>query len=242
MFYISQITRSDSDLLWARDNRTIFWIERDDNQRPCFVYAMDTEDADARPTLVYKEADAGMFVSVDETDGGEYIEIQISNHTTTEVRLIPSKEPMSAARVFATREEDNEYSICEAEDGFFILTNYQSAVDFKIMRCPRDKTTREHWTDYEPHRAGRLILSVTRYKGHLVRVERENALPRLVVTDLATNASHDIAFDEAAYSLHRVDDLEFDTAILRFKYSSPVTPAQVREATLWLCYHLCVSL
>ena len=78
-----------------------------------------------------------------------------------------------------------------------------------------------------PHRAGRLILSILAFRDFLVRLEREDGLPRIVVRERATGEEHAIAFDEEAYSLGLSGSYEYDTDVIRFTYSSMTTPAQV---------------
>ena len=63
----------------------------------------------------------------------------------------------------------------------------------------------------------------------MVRLERANALPAIVIRDLATGEEHAIAFDEAAYSLDTMGGYEFDTTNLRFSYSSMTTPSEVYD-------------
>ena len=77
------------------------------------------------------------------------------------------------------------------------------------------------------HEAGRLILSVIGFKDHMVRLERKEGLPRIVVHDRATGAEHLIFFDEEAFSLGLSGSYEYDTETMRFTYSSMTTPAQV---------------
>jgi oligopeptidase B len=60
-------------------------------------------------------------------------------------------------------------------------------------------------------------------------MERENALPRIVVRDMANGEEHSIAFAEEAYSLGFGEMREYDTDILRFTYSSMTTPSQVYD-------------
>ena len=98
---------------------------------------------------------------------------------------------------------------------------------------------REHWREIEPHRPGRLILEIVAFKDHLVRLEREDGLPRIVIRRFADGAEHEIAFAEEAYALGISPGYEYDTTTLRFTYSSMTTPAQVfdydmetRERTL----------
>ena len=66
-------------------------------------------------------------------------------------------------------------------------------------------------------------------KDWLVRMERENALPRIVVRNMTSGEEHAIDFAEEAYSLGFGEMREFDTDTLRFTYSSPTTPAQVYD-------------
>ena len=76
---------------------------------------------------------------------------------------------------------------------------------------------------------GCLIVGSIVLKNWLIRMERENALPRIVVRDMTTGEEHSIAFDEEAYSLGFGEMREYDTDILRFSYSSMTTPSQVYD-------------
>ena len=60
---------------------------------------------------------------------------------------------------------------------------------------------------------------------HLVRLERKDGLPRIVIRERASGAEHAIAFDEEAYSLGLIGSLEYDTDVIRFTYSSMTTPS-----------------
>jgi oligopeptidase B len=60
----------------------------------------------------------------------------------------------------------------------------------------------------------------------LVRLEREDGLPRIVVRRLASGEEHVISFAEEAYSLGIDGGYEFATDVLRFTYSSMTTPEE----------------
>src|SRR5690606_15078818 len=81
--------------------------------------------------------------------------------------------------------------------------------------------------------------SVLGFRNHMVRLERKDGLPRIVVRERASGEEHVIAFEEEAYSLGLSGSYEYDTEVMRFTYSSMTTPAQVfdynmrtRERTL----------
>jgi oligopeptidase B len=63
----------------------------------------------------------------------------------------------------------------------------------------------------------------------MVRLERANALPAIVIRDLRTGEEHKIAFDEQAYALDSIGGYEFDTTTTRFAYSSMTTPTEVYD-------------
>jgi oligopeptidase B len=70
------------------------------------------------------------------------------------------------------------------------------------------------------------------FERYMVRLERENALPRIVVTSFKDAKDNAIAFEEEAYSLGLSAGYEFDTDTLRFSCSSPTTPSQVFDYNL----------
>lgn len=211
---------------WAKDSATLFWTERDENQRPYAVFAKNIDNPDETPRLVYQESDPGFFVSVSESDSGNYIEISAHNHTTTEIWLVPADKPSAAPECFAPRLEGREYSLHEQGGYFYILTNAAGAVDFQIMRRAEDKPMAE-WVKFVPHTPGSLIIEAEAYEHYLVWLVRENALPRILIRDMRSGVQHDIAFDESAYDLGLSGGFEYETPWMRFGYSSPATPGQV---------------
>jgi len=225
------IENTAGDLIWADDiadnSLTLFWVERDDNNRPSKVWRKNILDDNAKPVIVYEEPDAGFFVSLGGSDTGDVIEINCHDHTSAETWLIPAKVPETAPICVEPRQRDREYDLHDHGDDFYVLTNTNGATDFKIMRTQQANPSAEHWQEFIPHTPGTLILGAETYNGYLVRLERINALPRIVIRDLKTNKENTISFDEDAYALGLMGGYEFDTKWLRFTYSSPTTPRQI---------------
>jgi oligopeptidase B len=76
-----------------------------------------------------------------------------------------------------------------------------------------------------------FLAGIGAVKNYLVRLERANALPRIVVRD-AAGVESEIAFDEEAYALGLDGGDEWDTTTLRYVYNSMTTPRQ------WVDYDL----
>jgi oligopeptidase B len=216
-------------IVWARDSQTLFYVRLDDHQRPLFVYRHRIGTAAEQDALVYAEPDSGFYVTLDESQSGKFVIIDAHDHQTSEVFLIDSDRPDGPARVVAARQHGHEYSIDHHGDRLLVLTNSRGAEDFRICEAPLGTSDAATWRELVPNKPGRLILDLVAFAGHLVRLEREDGLPRIVVHELATGAEHAIAFDEEAYSLGMSAGYEFDTTTLRFTYSSMTTPAQVYD-------------
>jgi oligopeptidase B len=233
------IEETDGGVVWSSDSKSFFYVKLDDNHRPMQVYLHRLGTPQSDDLLVYEEKDSGWFTHIHESASGRFCVIAGGDHETSEQRLIDLAHPDAPPRLVATREEGVQYSISDRGDELFILTNADSAIDFKIVTAPLNASERSNWRDLIPHRSGIYVIDVELYAKHLVRLERANALPSIVIRDLTSNEEHAIAFDEAAYSLGTLGGYEFETTNLRFSYSSMTTPSEVfdydmvsRERTL----------
>ena len=223
------IDRCSGGFVWAADHETLLYTVLDDNHRPCKVLRHRIGADVADDVVVHEEADPGFFLNVALTESRRYVVIDAHDHVTSEVRLVDAEQPDSAPVLVAEREPMTEYDVAHHGDRLIILTNADGAEDFKIVEAPVASPDRAHWVDLVPHRPGILIAGFEVYARWLVRLERENALPRIVLRNLETGEEHAIAFEEEAYSLGLAGGYEFDTDTLRFRYSSMTTPEHVYD-------------
>ncbi|MCC8428861.1 S9 family peptidase [Reyranella aquatilis] len=223
------LTETSGSVVWGHDSSFFFYVKVDENHRPLKVYRHRLGTAQAEDVLVYEEPDVGWFTRIDESASGRFCIVSGGDHDTTEQRLIDLSVPDAPPRLVAPREKGVRYNVADRGEELFILTNEGAAIDFKIVTAPLATPQRAHWREYVPHRPGTYILGIDLFAGHLVRLERTNALPSIAIRDLATQAEHTIAFDETAYSLDMVGGFEFETTVMRFAYSSMTTPSEVYE-------------
>jgi len=225
------ISGTTGSIAWAADGRSFFYTTLDDNHRPNKVFHHNVGASPKEDMLVYEEKNPGFFVGVDKTESGRFILISAHDHETSEVWFIPADKPQSAPALIAPRDPGLEYEITDIDEMFFILTNTDGAEDFQIMTAPVSAPGREHWTAFIPHQAGRLILNQLAFHDFHVRLERQNGLPRIVITQLDIQRiivdAHTVAFDEEAFNLALMPGYEFNTKLLRFSYASPTTPQKI---------------
>jgi oligopeptidase B len=218
-----------SSVVWARDNRTLFYVRLDANHRPLYVYRHVIGTAVEDDVLVYEEKDTGYYVGVGLTQSGRFVQIDAHDHQTNEVYLIDAHAPAGPMRLVAPRRHGHEYQVEHHGERLIITTNSGGAEDFRICETPVDALGEDNWREIVPHKPGRLIIETVALRDHMARFEREDSLPRVVITRFADGAEHAIAIDEEAYSLSMSAGYEFDTTSLRFSYSSMTTPTQVYD-------------
>ncbi|MDE2385184.1 MAG: S9 family peptidase [Alphaproteobacteria bacterium] len=222
-----RLKNTAGDAVWAADGKSFFYTLQDANHRPLKTYRHMLGTKQSDDVLVYNEKDTGLFTDVDQTASEKFIKIEIHDHDTSEVWLIPADKPKAKPKLVVSRKENIEYALEHWGNKFLIKTNAHGAEDYKIVEAPLDAPEIGNWKDLIPHRPGIFIVGFGVFKDFMVRLERENALPRLVIRDMHSGEEHAIAFDEEAYSLGFGEMREFYTETLRFTYSSPTTPAQV---------------
>ena len=223
------VEETDGGVVWSQDCKSFFYVKLDDNHRPMHVWRHRLGTKQSDDTLIYEEKDPGWFTHLYESTSGRFCVIAGGDHETSEQRLIDLASPDLPPRLVAARETGVQYSITDRGDELFIHTNADDAIDFKIVTAPLASPERANWRDLIPHRAGVYIIDIDLYSGHLVRLERANALPAIVIRDLKSAEEHAIAFDETAYSLDTLGSYEFETTNLRFSYSSMTTPSEVYD-------------
>jgi oligopeptidase B len=223
------VEETDGGVVWTLDSKAFFYVKLDDNHRPMQVWLHKLGTRQADDKLIFEEQDFGWFTHIHESASGRFCVIAGGDHETSEQQLIDLAQPDTPPRLVAAREDGVQYSLADRGEELFILTNADGAIDFKIVTAPLASPARANWKDLIPYREGIYVLDMELYANHLIRLERANALPSIVIRDLTTKEEHAIAFDEAAYSLDTMGGYEFETTNLRFSYSSMTTPSEVYD-------------
>jgi oligopeptidase B len=221
------IPRTYYGTAWSADSRHLFYVKPDAAMRPFQVWrhALGTPADD--DVLVLEEPDERFFVGIELTRSEAFVLISLESKTTSETWFVPSDAPLTAPAVVEPRHQGREYVVDHRGADFVILTN-DDAEDFRVMTAPVSAPDRTHWSELVGHVAGRRIVSVDAFAGHLLVHEWADGMPRLrVLFDDGTERV--LAFDEPVHSVEPGINAEFATSVVRFDYESLVTPASVYE-------------
>lgn len=227
-----EVVNTSGGVVWLNDSSGFYYVELDENHRPVRVRRHLLGAKTGEDETIYEEKDPGFFVKLGLTQSDAFVLIEASDHETSEVWLLDRSDVSARPRLVEPRTPQLQYDVEHHGEDLILLTNADGAEDFKIVTAPVAAPERANWRDLVPHRPGIMILSVVALARYLVRLERENACPRIVLREIATGREETIAFDEEAYSLGFTPGYEFDTDVIRYHYSSLTTPSEVTD------YHL----
>lgn len=217
---------------WATDNKTIFYMVRDQQTLLASkVYRHEIGTTIASDVLVYTEEDPQFYMGLGRMKSKKYIiSVSEQNGVSTEYRLLEASNPTGQFVPFYPREEGLEYSIEHFEDKFYIRTNVDDAINFKLMEVSEGQSADiTNWKEVVPHREDTYLDGMEVFKNHLVLQERRNALIHIRIINQATQAEHYIQFNETAYDAGVSSNPDFETNILRYSYTSLSTPSSVYD-------------
>ena len=217
------------NMAWANDNKTLLYTKQDpETLRSYRVYRHVLGTDPAQDELVFEEQDETFNTFVFKTKSKKYLMIVSSQTLSTEFRYLDADRPGEEPRVFEPRHRDHEYSVDHFGDSFYVRTN-DAAKNFRLMKTPVGQTNRAHWTEVLPHRTDVLLEGFEIFRDYLVVVERKAGLLQLRIRPWSGGAEHYVDFGEPAYVAFPGSNFQFDTAVLRFNYSSMTTPSSVYD-------------
>ncbi len=220
------------NIVWADDNRTIFYVENDPETlltKRVKKHLLGTPaSADA---LVYEEHDDSFYMGLDRSRDDRYICISVESTVSSEMRCAPAADPR-AFTVLAPRERDVEYQADHLGDRWVIRTNApgadgKPASNFKLMTAPSGATSRAQWREWVPHRDDVFVDGFELFDGFTAVAERSGGLERLRL--LKGGGEEFVKVDEPAYSMGLDVNSEPGTDWLRYSYTSLTTPATTYE-------------
>lgn len=212
---------------WAKDNATLFYTKLDDTQRPYQVWRHQLGSDPSTDCLIFEEPDSAFYVNVGMTRSEAFLLLILDSKITSEVWILEADQPQGEFRCVEPRQKGLEYGIEHWGEQFYVVTNADGATNFKLMVAPVSQPSKANWQEVIPHREDVMLEDVDAYAHHLVISERRQGLPSLTIRDLRTDQDTPICFPEPTYSVGAMSGPDFNTNMLRFSYSSLVTPASV---------------
>lgn len=220
---------------WANDSVTLFYTTEDEtSKRSNRLYRHDTLTGEH--VFVKEEPNEEVQLAVRRSFSGAFIYLDTTSHTSVTSSYIRANAPAMVFKEILPRAPNVHYEI--EDDGgefFYIRTNADGAVDFKIVKAPCDQPTA--WQVVMAYQAGLKVVKHIVLANHLVVHVSEMAQPKIVVVDHRTGVSRTLdfpgqLFHDEAFEIEPDDNAEFDADTYRFSYESMVTPPTTVDCDL----------
>lgn len=227
--FSEKIENTTGKIVWANDNQHFFYIRRNESLRAFQIFRHKIGTKQEEDVLVFHEEDETFDVTIFKTKSLKYIFIASSSTISDEHRFIPADDVFAEWKILQKREDDLEYAVEHYQDFFYILTNEGGATNFKLVKTPITQTEKENWEEIIPHREEVLLEGFEIFKDYLVLEERKEGLLHINIIENETQKSWYLPFEDPTYTAYIGMNLEFDTEVLRFGYTSLTTPSSTYE-------------
>ena len=219
------IPNTTGGVAWASDNQTVFYTSKNKVTLLSEKIYRHKMGSDFRnDELVYTENDETYYIGVSRSKSGEYIIIYNSSTLVSDYHILRADNPDGKFKNFTSRGTAHEYSIDHYQNKFYIVTNW-NAKNNRLMETAENATDISQWKEVIAHRDDVHLLGLEIFKDHLVINERKNGLRGLRIINQKTGDDSDINFEEETYTARISVNEEFNTNILRYSYTSMVTPS-----------------
>ena len=217
------ISNSTGSVAWANDNQTVFYTSKNQTTLLGEKIWRHKVGKNTPDKMMYHEKDDTYYNGVYQSKSGKFIIIYHSSTLISDYQILDANNPDGKFKRFTSRDFDHEYSIDHYKDKFYIVTNWK-AKNNRLMETPDNKTSISNWKEVIPHRKSVHLLGMEIFKDHLVLSERKDGLRELRIINQKNGKDEYINFGEESYTSWISVNEEFDTNLLRYSYSSLVTP------------------
>lgn len=236
-----EIAQTAPGATWSADQQYLFYQTVDESWRPDKVWRHRIGTPTTEDVVIFHEPDESYWVSFGETRSEKYLMIWVGSKVTTEGWYLDAHDPTGEFTVILPRRDGVEYSaehaVVGGQDRFLILHNDVvdgvKAENFVLADAPVEDPSA--MTILIEHRDDVRLEDVDAFGRHLVLSYRRDAVPRMALWHLDDDGfgeRHELEFDEELFSVGLGSNPEWDAPLLRFGYTSFITPSRVYDYDL----------
>ncbi len=196
---------------WRTDNARLHWLGQD-----------ASEDIE-----LYHEDDEGFRVGSSLSANEKWLIVGSSDHETSEVRLIPTADPLAEPILVRPREKGVEYDVDERDGTLYVHTN-DTHENFRLATAPLD--TPGKWNTLIEGSDAFYLTGFDLFRDFYVVEGRRAGLDQIELRYYGEpDRVEPIAFPEASYTAGLADNPEWAMDKLRLSYQSMVSPSTVYD-------------
>ncbi|MBD3170353.1 MAG: prolyl oligopeptidase family serine peptidase, partial [candidate division Zixibacteria bacterium] len=116
--------------------------------------------------------------------------------------------------------------------GYFYIVTNENALNYKLMRTSIFRPQISNWQEVIAHRDSVKLDNVEIFKDYMAIYERADGFKRMRIKNMSNGKVYDVQFPEPVYNFWSDRNPEFDSNVLRFTYTSFITPESVYDFDL----------
>jgi oligopeptidase B len=217
-----EIPNTTGYVVWAEDNKTLFYTVKDETLRPYKIFRHILGTPASEDVEIYHEADDTFYLFIKKSKSKKFLVIGSSATLTNEFQILEADNPYGEFRTFQKRIRGLEYTIDHLKEKWYIRTNDNKATNFKLSICDSLNTEKENWETLIEHREKVLLEGFDLFDRYIVLSERINGITQLRVK--SSLSDHYIDFGEEAFYTYTSRNPEAETDLLRLEFTSMTTP------------------
>lgn len=209
---------------WSNDGKYLFYGQEDAVSKRTDKIWRHTVGNGNEDSLIFDEKDVLFNVGIGRSRDKKMLFIGSYAKTMREFMYLPSDDPTGTFKIISPRRDGHEYS-ADFNNGEFYITTNKDAENFKVVRAPLSDPAEKNWVDFIPSNPAVKVEDISFFKDYAVVSELENGLEYLRIMDMKTRrASARIETPESVYTMGLGNNPEYDTTVIRYGYSSMITP------------------
>lgn len=222
-----EIPTTDGSILWANDNKTVFYVKKDPTTlREFQVYKHVLGTSSSKDELLFEEKDERFYVYITKTLDKKFILIHSVSSTSSETWLIGADKPAEKPVCFLKREKDHLYEINHHESGFYIVTNKNSP-NRKLVFSKSIPASIDACETLLAHDPEVYIDEVEVFQTFLAVQSRKMGRTEIAIGNLnATNFSK-ISMPEEVYELNFGFNENYASKVVQYHYTSLTSPSTI---------------
>lgn len=228
---VSHLKKTSGVFVWSNTD-ILYYTTFDGHIRPDKVWRHFLGDKQIKDQMIFQEKDQKFFVYIQVSGSKKFLLISIGEQVSSYAAYLPIDDRKAKPVIFKKLKNNVEYGIDHGADGFYIITN-EKAHNFKVYKCPENKTEQKNWKLVLAHSDKVHIIYFELTEKFLCVFERSNGLPNARILNLKTNKSYLVKFPELAYNMSfNASAFEFSENKIRINYASPISPRSIFDYDL----------
>lgn len=217
--------------IWGINSNIIYYIKLDKSLRPYQVWKHLIQEN--KSNLLYEEKDEKFSINITLTNDENYILIETGSYNCNETYYIYNNDKYNSndIHLICKRKPNHQYFIEHRNNKFYILTNQDNHINFKIMTANIDNINK--WTNFINYDENIYIQSFHMFKKFMIMECLINGNNIIKYFNFEENKINEISYN-GDYTINFEDDLNlnYKTNSIIYSYSTLSVPTIIYKLNI----------